>query len=86
MLLNNINIWFFTTHNISHKKVELDCVWTIPLDTNNYTKEWGNILDVLLTYVTMTCNTQSHIKKARLCGDGDIIMHKLPTDSAVKAA
>ena len=51
---------------------------------NNYTKEWGNILDVLLTYATMTCNTQSCIKSSNV--DGDFIMYKLPKDGAVKAA
>ena len=62
MLLNNINIWFFTPHNIWPREVKLDCIWTIPLDIINYTKELGNILDVLLIYVTMICNTQSCIK------------------------
>ena len=64
VLLNNINIWFFKPHNIWSREIELDCFWTIPLDIINYTKECGNILDELLTYVTMTCNTQSCTKSA----------------------
>ena len=36
----------------------LDSIWAIPLDITNYTKELGNIVDVLLVYVTMTCDTQ----------------------------
>ena len=46
------------------REVELDCIWAIPLDIISYTKEWGNILDALLTFVTMTYNTQSGIKNA----------------------
>ena len=49
-LLNNINFWFFKPHNIRSSEVELD--------------ESGNILDVLLTCVTMTYNTHSCIKSA----------------------
>ena len=43
----------------------------------------GNILDMLLAYVIMRCNTQSCIKS--YCGCS-IIMHKLPKDEAVKDA
>ena len=39
--------------------------------------------DVLLTYVTMKCNTQSCIKKHI---NVSIIMHKLSKDVAVKSA
>ena len=60
-LLNNINICFFTPHNIWPREVELSYIWTIPLNIVNYTKEWGNILDALLTYVTMAFNTQCWI-------------------------
>ena len=35
----------------------------------NYTKEWGNIVDVLLECVTMTCNTQSCIKSMVIKGE-----------------
>ena len=55
------------------------------MDIINYTKEWGKILDVLLVYVTMTCDTQSCIKSTGNV-EGDIIMHKLPKDGAVGAA
>ena len=60
--------WYLTTlifgfpHNIWSREIELDCIWTILLDIINYTKEWGNIRDVLFVYVTMRCNTQSCIK------------------------
>ena len=43
----------------------------------------GSILDVLLVYVAMTCNTQSCIKSSNV--DGYIIMYKLPKDGAVIA-
>ena len=66
------------------REIKLDCIWTTLLDIINYTKEWGNILDVLLVYVTITCNTQSCIKKYSNV-DGDI-MHKLPKDGAVRTA
>ena len=59
--LNDINIWFFTPHNICLSKIVLGCIWTILLDIINYTKEWGNILDMLLVYMTMKCDTQSSI-------------------------
>ena len=55
------------------------------LDIINYTKEWGNILDVFLVFVTITCYTQSCIKKHSIV-DGDIIMHKLPKDGTVRNA
>ena len=55
------------------------------MDIINYTKEWGKILDVLLVYVTMTCDTQSCIKSTGNV-EGDIIMHKLTKDRAVGAA
>ena len=55
------------------------------LDIINYTREWGNILDVLFVYVTMTCDTQSCIKKQSNV-DGDIIMQKFPKDGTVKTA
>ena len=38
----------------------LDSIWAILLGITNYTKELGNIVDVLLVYVTMTCDTQIH--------------------------
>ena len=53
---------FAFPHNIWCREIELDCIWTILLDIINYTEEWGKILDVLLVYVTMTCDTQSCIK------------------------
>ena len=31
LLLNSINIWFFTPHNILVKEIELGCIWTILL-------------------------------------------------------
>ena len=62
LLLNNINIWFFTLDHIWPKEIELDSVWTILLEILNYTEEWENILNVLLVYVTMTCETQSYRK------------------------
>ena len=70
-LLNNINFWFFKPHNIRSSEVELD--------------ESGNILDVLLTCVTMTYNTHSCIKKCSNV-NGYIIMCKLLKDGVVKAA
>ena len=72
-------------HNIWCREIELNCIWTILLNIINYTKEWGKILDVLLVYVTMTCDTQSSIKSTGNV-DGDIIKHKLPKDGAVTAA
>ena len=40
---------------------------------------------MLLTYVTMTCDTHNlHITHSDV--DGDIIMHKLPKDGFVRAA
>ena len=62
LLFNNINIWFSTPLNIWSRDIELDCIWTILLEIINYSIEWGNTADVLLVYVTMTCNTQSCIK------------------------
>ena len=49
----------------------------------NYTKEW-NILDVLL----MCDNDMRYpvLHKNHSNVDGDIIMHKLPKDGAVRAA
>ena len=69
-------------------EIELGCIWTIwtiLLDIINYTKEWENILDVLLVYVTMTCNTQCCIKKYSIVNEY-IIMHKLPKDGAIREA
>ena len=58
---------------------------TVLLDIINYTKEWGNIVDVFLVFVTMTCNTQTYIKYHSNV-DGDIINHKLLKDGAVRTA
>ena len=44
----------------------------------------GNILDVLLVYVTMTCNKYPELHKKHSNVDGDIIMHKLSKDGARK--
>ena len=62
LLFNNINIWFSTPLNIWSRDIELDCIWTILLEIINYSIEWRNTADVLLVYVTMTCNAQSCIK------------------------
>ena len=85
LLLNNINIWFFTPHNIWPRKIELECIWIILLDKINCTKKWGDIVDVLLVFVTMTCNIESWIIKHSNV-NGDVIMHKLPKDGAVRTA
>ena len=45
--------------------MKLNCIWTILFDIIKYTKKWGNILDVLLIYVTMICDIRhSCIKSA----------------------
>ena len=73
------------SHNIWPREIELDCSWTICVDIINHTKELGNILDVLLVFVTVACDTQSCIKKHSNI-DEDIIMHKLPKVGAVRTA
>lgn len=55
--LNNINILFLTPHNVWVREIELDSIGTILLDIINYSREWENILDVLLVYVTRACDT-----------------------------
>ena len=84
-----LNFWYLNNISFSHHTIsdlgKLDCIWAIPLDIINYTKEWRNILEVLLVYVTMKCDTQSCTKKHSNV-DEDIIMHKLPKDGAVKTA
>ena len=55
------------------------------MDIINHTKELGNILDVLLVFVTVACDTQSCVKKHSNI-DEDIIMHKLPKVGAVRTA
>ena len=72
-------------HKIWCQEIELDCIWTILLDIINYTKEWRNILDLLLVYVTMTMR-YPELHKTQSNVDGDIIMHKLPKDGAARAA
>ena len=74
---------FHTTQSLT--KGNWTCIWSILLDLINYTKQWGNILDVLLVFVTMICDTQRCIRKHSNVG-GDIIMHKLPKDGTVRTA
>ena len=55
------------------------------MDKINCTKKWGDIVDVLLVFVTMTYNIESWIIKDSNV-NGDVIMHKLPKDGAVRTA
>ena len=85
MLFNNINIWFSTPHNIWSKEIELECIWTILLEIINYSKEWGNIVDVIAIGICDNDMQYPELHKKHSNVDGDIIMHKLPKDGAVGA-
>ena len=85
MLFNKINIWFSTPRNICAREIELECIWTIVLEIINYSKEWGNTVDVIAIGICDNDMQYPELHKKHSNMGEDIIMHKLPKNGAAKA-
>ena len=75
----------FCTTQYRPREFELDCIWTILFDIINFTKRgWGNSRCITGICDNDMRNPELHKNHSNVY-DGDLIMHKLPKDGAIRA-